>query len=332
MSRPSVLITGGAGYIGSHAARAFLAAGYGVVVLDNLSTGFRGLVPEGATLIEGDAGDRALVSGLLRDQGIGAVIHFAGSIVVPESIADPLKYYRNNTGVSRDLIEACVAAGVERFIFSSTAAVYGEPDQVPIAESAPPQPISPYGTSKLMTEWVLRDVAATGALKYVALRYFNVAGADPAGESGQASRDATHLIKVACELATGKRAGMTIFGSDYDTADGTCVRDYIHVSDLAAAHVAALRHLEGRGGSLVLNCGYGHGYSVRQVLDALERLLGRALPIEQGERRPGDPAALVADVSAIHRQLDWAPQHDDLDTILRTALAWEEKLPGLKLA
>ena len=325
MAKDTVLITGGAGYIGSHAVRAFQAAGYPVVVLDDLSTGNAEMVPDQVPLIVGNAGDSPFVAKLLAEHKVGAVIHFAGSIIVPESVADPLKYYRNNTGVSRDLIETCVASGVERFVFSSTAAVYGDPQTVPIPETAPTEPVSPYGTSKLMTEWVLRDTAAATKLRYVALRYFNVAGADPEGRCGQVVKNATHLIKVACEVALGRRESMDLFGEDYDTPDGTCVRDFIHVSDLAAAHVDALEHLE-KGENLVLNCGYGHGFSVRQVLDTLEKIHGAPLSVRNAPRRPGDSVTVVADVSRLRATLPWKPRYDDLEFIVRTALEWEAKL------
>ena len=324
----TVLITGGAGYIGSHAVLAFLEAGHGVVVLDDLSSGRRAAVPGNVTFVEGDAGDAELVGELIRGHGIGAVVHFAGSIVVPESVADPLGYYRNNTCASRNLIEACVAGGLGggagRFIFSSSAAVYGIPDRNPATEDTPVAPINPYGASKLMTEWMLRDAAAAHGLDYVALRYFNVAGADPQGRAGQSTPNATHLIKVACEAATGQRPYIEVFGEDYDTPDGTCIRDYIHVSDLAAAHVDALG--APGGGGLVLNCGYGRGFSVREVLAAVEREAGVALEIRSVARRPGDPPALVADATAIRERFGWRPQYDDLATIVRTALEWERKL------
>jgi UDP-glucose 4-epimerase len=322
---PAVLVTGGAGYIGSHAVLALLEAGYGVVVLDNLSTGRRALVAADADFVEGDVGDTALLDRLLPEKRIAAVLHFAGSIIVPESVEKPLLYYRNNTIKTQGLIEACVRHGVRHFIFSSTAAVYGTPDRLPVGESVPPRPINPYGTSKLMSEWVLRDTAAAHDLDYVALRYFNVAGADPAGRTGQATPAATHLIKVACETALGHRDHVAVFGDDYPTPDGTGIRDYIHVTDLVAAHVLALDHLRRGGDSLVMNCGYGHGFSVREVLATVERAAGRPFDIRNAPRRAGDPAALVADASLIRRQLDWHPRFDDLDTIVETALAWEMK-------
>ena len=325
MSEKSVLVTGGAGYIGSHTALALIDAGWDVVIIDTLVTGRRELVPAEARFVHGDAGDIENVMRLLLEMQCRYVLHFAGSIVVPESVVDPLKYYRNNTGVSRNLLAACVQAGVEGFIFSSTAAVYGNPDVLPVTEDAPLMPLAPYGTSKLMTEMMLRDVAATGSLRYVALRYFNVAGADPQGRTGQATPDATHLIKVACETACGKRDALTIFGDDYNTPDGTCVRDYIHVSDLAAAHVAALDYLVAGGKSEVINCGYGTGYSVRQVIDTLEGIAGQKLKAVIGPRRPGDAESIYAASERIRQILSWTPQHDDLETIVSTALAWERR-------
>ncbi|MCG5238971.1 UDP-glucose 4-epimerase GalE [Azospirillum doebereinerae] len=324
--RETVLVTGGAGYIGSHVVLALRDAGRAVVVVDDLSTGRRAAVPDGVPLVVSSAGDAELVAATIAAHGVGTVMHFAGSIVVPESVEKPLDYYRNNTVNSLALVGACVASGVERFIFSSTAAVYGMPDAMPIDEEAPTRPINPYGRSKLMTEWMLRDTAAAHGLRYVALRYFNVAGADPAGRSGQSSRLATHLLKIAAQAATGQRAEIQVYGDDYPTPDGTCVRDYIHVSDLAAAHVAALVHLEAGGDSQTLNCGYGRGYSVREVLDMVETVLGRPLPVRTAGRRAGDPPALVAGTERIGRTLDWTPRHADLETIVRTALAWEEKL------
>ena len=324
----SVLVTGGAGYIGSHAVLALLEAGFRPVVLDDLSTGQRWLVPSDVDFVEGNAGDIGLVAGLIARHRIGTVMHFAGSIVAPESVAEPLKYYRNNTGASRNLIEACVVAGVNRFVFSSTAAVYGAPDTLPVAEDAPTEPINPYGTSKLMTEWILRDVAAANGLNFVTLRYFNVAGADPDGRTGQATPNATHLIKVACETVIGKRPRLVIFGDDYDTADGTCIRDYIHVTDLAAAHVLALQYLVDGGGDVVLNCGYGRGYSVKQVVDAMQAVAGQKLPIKVGPRRAGDAPELVADATRIRALFGWKPRHHELSTIVASALAWERKLSG----
>ncbi|CAO3439877.1 UDP-glucose 4-epimerase GalE [Azospirillum doebereinerae] len=322
----TVLVTGGAGYIGSHAVLALVDAGRPVVVLDDLSTGRRAAVPGNVPFVQGDAADPALVGRVLRDHAVGSVMHFAGSIIVPESVERPLDYYRNNTLTSHSLIESCVRAGVERFIFSSTAAVYGMPERLPIDEDTPTRPINPYGSSKLMTEWMLRDAAAAHGLRPVVLRYFNVAGADPDLRSGQSTRVATHLLKIAAQVATGQRDELQVFGDDYPTPDGTCVRDYIHVSDLAAAHVAALEHLENGGAALTLNCGYGRGCSVRAMLDAVERVLGRPLPTRIAGRRAGDPPALVADAGRIGRALNWTPRFADLDGIVTTALAWERRL------
>ncbi len=322
----TILITGGAGYIGSHAVLALIEAGRRVVVVDDLSAGRRQAVPGDVPLIEGDVADRALMDGVIGEHGVGAVIHFAGSIVVPESVADPLKYYGNNTVASRALIEACVNNGVGKFIFSSTAAVYGLPETSPISEAAPTAPINPYGASKLMTEWMLRDAAAAHDFDYVALRYFNVAGADPAGRAGQSTPNATHLIKIASQVVAGLRDHIDIFGDDYGTPDGTCVRDYIHVTDLADAHVCALRHLADGGGSLALNCGYGRGYSVREVLSAVERVVGRGFDIRAAPRRAGDAETLVADAREIAKRFGWRPRYDDLELIVRTAIDWEKKL------
>jgi UDP-glucose 4-epimerase len=327
VTRFPVLVTGGAGYIGSHAVLALLDAGWPVVVIDNLVTGFRWAVPDAAGFVEGDVGDEALVGRTIAEQGVGAIMHFAGSVVVPESVVDPLKYYRNNTGSSRALLSAAVAGGVKHFIFSSTAATYGIPEIVPVAEDMPQRPINPYGMSKLMTEAMLADVAAAHPMNYCALRYFNVAGADPQGRSGQSTSGATHLIKVAVEAATGKRDGVSVFGSDYATPDGTGVRDYIHVTDLAAAHVEALEALiaEPRR-SHILNCGYGRGFSVLEVLDAVERVTNMAIPRRMEPRRAGDPDALVADNRRILATLPWRPRLDDLDVIVAHALAWERSL------
>ncbi len=319
-----VLITGGAGYIGSHAVHAFGAAGHPVVVLDDLSTGRREAVPSEVPFVTGDAGDTDLVTAAIREHRIGAVVHFAGSIVVPESVADPLKYYRNNTGVSRNLIQACVEAEVRHFIFSSTAAVYGIPDIVPVPEDTPTEPINPYGTSKLMTEWVLRDTAAAHDFHYVALRYFNVAGADPQGRTGQRSANPTHLIETAIQTALGLRDDMEIFGDDFDTPDGTGVRDYIHVADLADAHVLALRHLLGGGRTAVLNLGNQRGFSVREVIETVQRVSGRSFPVKTGPRRAGDPACLVADASTARRLLGWRPQRAELDTQVADAWHWRQ--------
>ena len=325
--RPAVLVTGGAGYIGSHAVLALLDAGWPVVVIDNLTTGFRWAVPEAVTFAEGDIGDQALVGRLIEEHGIKAAIHFAGSIVVPESVSDPLKYYENNTVKSRSLIESAVKGGVRHFIFSSTAATYGIPDRVPISEDQHTQPINPYGWSKLMTERMLQDVAAAHPLNFCALRYFNVAGADPQGRSGQSTAGATHLIKVAVEAAIGKRSHVSVFGTDYDTPDGTGIRDYIHVSDLAAAHVDALEKLIAEPeASHILNCGYGRGFSVLEVLDAVDRVTNMRIERRIEGRRPGDPDALVADNARILATLPWRPRLDDLDVIVDHALAWERKL------
>jgi UDP-glucose 4-epimerase len=326
-NRPTVLVTGGAGYIGSHAVLALLDAGWKVVVIDNLVTGFRWAVPEAATFAEGDIADAALVSRLIAEHDIGAIIHFAGSVVVPESVSDPLKYYDNNTVRSRSLIESAVKGGVRHFIFSSTAATYGIPDSSPVAENAPTRPINPYGMSKLMTEAMLADVARAHPINYCALRYFNVAGADPQGRSGQSTAGATHLIKVAVEAATGKRGHVAVYGTDYATPDGTGVRDYIHVSDLAAAHVHALEKLiEDPAASHILNCGYGRGFSVLEVLDAVDRVTNLTVERRMGPRRAGDPDSLVADNAAILARLPWRPARAELDTIVRDALAWERAL------
>jgi UDP-glucose 4-epimerase len=327
MNKPTVLVTGGAGYIGSHAVLALLDSGWRVVVIDNLTTGFRWAVPDQATFVEGDIGDQPLVARLIGEHGIGAIVHFAGSIVVPESVEQPLKYYENNTVKSRSLIESAVKGGVRHFIFSSTAATYGIPERVPVVESSRTQPINPYGWSKLMTERMLADAAFAHPLNFCALRYFNVAGADPAGRSGQSTAGATHLIKVAVEAATGKRQAVSVYGTDYDTPDGTGVRDYIHVSDLAAAHVDALDKLiEDPAASHIMNCGYGRGFSVLEVLDAVDRVTNRRIERRLEPRRAGDPDALVADNGRILATLPWRPKLDDLDTIVAHALAWERKL------
>jgi UDP-glucose 4-epimerase len=324
MSAP-ILITGGAGYIGSHVARQLVEAGERVVVLDNLSTGFRQAVLD-AELVVGDTGNRELVTRLLQERRIDTVMHFAANTVVPESVARPLKYYGNNTCSSRVLLEACVQAGVQQFVFSSTAAVYGIPISGIASEETTPAPINPYGTSKLMTEWMLRDVGDTGALRYSVLRYFNVAGSDPGGRIGQATPSATLLVKVACEAAIGRRPSVSIFGTDYPTPDGTGVRDYIHVEDLADAHLKALAYLRRGGDSTVLNCGYGRGYSVREVLGMVEKVSGTALKIKEEQRRPGDPPSLVARADLIRRMLGWTPRYDDLEMIVKTSLAWEQRL------
>ncbi|VAW12229.1 UDP-glucose 4-epimerase [hydrothermal vent metagenome] len=324
----SVLVTGGAGYIGSHMVLALLDRGEEVVVLDNLSTGHKWAVPEAAGLVVGEAGDEKLVGRLIKRHDIDAIAHFAGSIVVPDSVTDPLSYYLNNTVTSRAVMAAAVAGGVRNFIFSSTAAVYGAARTNPIGEDAPLLPISPYGTSKMMTEFMLRDAALAYDFRYTALRYFNVAGADPKGRSGQSTPRATHLIKMAAQTALGDRPQLDIFGTDYDTPDGTCIRDYIHVTDLASAHLQALDRLRGGGGSVVLNCGYGCGFSVREVIGAVERAAKTVIPVREAPRRAGDPPALVAGVAAILKTLDWVPAHDDLDEIAASALAWERHLRG----
>ncbi|MGL5114763.1 MAG: UDP-glucose 4-epimerase GalE [Beijerinckiaceae bacterium] len=324
----TVLVTGGAGYIGSHMVLELLDRGEKVIVLDNLSTGFDWAVPQGVQLYVGETGNLALTSSVIRAHGVTSVIHFAASIVVPDSVSDPLSYYLNNTVNSRALIEAAVKGGVRNFIFSSTAAVYGTPDRSPIAETDRMNPESPYGMSKLMTEAMLRHASEAHGLKHVILRYFNVAGADPRGRSGQSSERATHLIKIAAEVATGKRAGMSIFGRDYATPDGTCIRDYIHVSDLARAHSAALDHLRGGGENGTFNCGYGRGFSVIDVIDMVKKVSGKDFPVAMAERRAGDPASLVADNARIRGTLGWKPTLDDLPTIVSHALAWEEKLKG----
>jgi UDP-glucose 4-epimerase len=325
--KPTVLVTGGAGYIGSHAVLALLDAGWPVVVIDNLVTGFRWAVPEGAVFAQGDIADQALVGRLIEEHGIGAIIHFAGSIVVPESVENPLKYYENNTVKSRSLLESAVRGGVRHFIFSSTAATYGIPERVPITEDARTQPINPYGWSKLMTERMLADVAFAHPLNYCALRYFNVAGADPRGRSGQSTAGATHLIKVAVEAAIGKRSHVSVYGTDYDTPDGTGIRDYIHVSDLAAAHVDALEKLiADPETSHVMNCGYSRGFSVLEVLNSVDRVTNMTIERRMEARRAGDPDSLVADNSKIVATLPWRPKLNDLDTIVAHALAWERKL------
>ena len=322
-----VLVTGGAGYIGSHAVLALKDAGWSVAVIDDLSNGTREVVPDGVAFAEGSIADRALVERVLNEQQIGAIMHFAGSIVVPESVEQPLKYYANNTVATHALISAAVAAGVKHILFSSTAAVYGAPERVPIDEDDPKQPINPYGASKLMTERMLADASAACPFNYGALRYFNVAGADPKGRAGQIGRGSTHLIKVAVEAAVGKRDHVAVYGSDYPTPDGTCIRDYIHVADLAAAHVAALERLIAqREDNLVLNCGYGKGLSVLEVLDAVDRANGTPLERVMEGRRAGDPPKLVAANRRMLETLDWRPAHDDIDRIVADALAWERKL------
>ena len=325
MGNKKLLVTGGAGYIGSHVVRQLGAAGEDVVTLDNLCTGFREAVTAGE-LVVGETGDAELLDRLFAEHDIDTVLHFAAHTIVPESVADPLKYYRNNTCSSRTLLEAAHRHGVKHFVFSSTAAVYGIPSGGKAAEDSPTVPINPYGTSKLMTEWMLRDLAAAGGPSYVALRYFNVAGCDPSGTIGQSTPKATLLVKVACEAATGRRPGVMIFGTDYPTPDGTGLRDYIHVEDLAAAHLDALTYLRNGGESTTLNCGYGHGYSVREVLEAVERVNGVPLNITEEARRAGDPPELVAVADKVRSVLGWTPRYDDLETIVRTSLAWEKKI------
>ena len=322
----AVLVTGGAGYIGSHMVLALTDAGHDVVVLDNLTTGFAWAIAPQAKLVQGDISDEALVERIIKTHNVDAVVHFAGSIVVPESVADPLGYYLNNTVKSRALMAAVVKAGVRNFIFSSTAAVYGNPKTQPVFETELPSPISPYGTSKLMTELMLRDSHLAYGLNYVALRYFNVAGADPKGRSGQSTPRATHLIKVACQTVLGQRASMDVFGTDYDTPDGTCLRDYIHVSDLISAHMDALAYLRKGGESGVFNCGYGKGYSVLEVINAVEKAYGGPVNKKLVPRRAGDPAAIVAGASRVREILGWEPKYADLDLIVNSALAWERHL------
>src|SRR3984957_6409596 len=322
----TVLVTGGAGYIGSHMVCELADTGERAVVLDNLSTGFDWAVAKGTPLIVGDIADQALVTRIIREHAVDAIIHFAGSIVVPDSVRDPLGYYRNNTVNSRALIECAVNNGVRHFIFSSTAAVYGNPAEVPVKEDSPTQPISPYGWSKLMSETMLRDAGRAHDLRYVILRYFNVAGADPSGRCGQSSQDATHLIKVAVETALDLRPKLQVFGTDYPTPVGTCVRDYIHVTDLVRAHSDALRHLRSGGQSLTLNCGYGHGFSVREVIEAVKRASGVDFKVENATRREGDPAQIVADCRQVRSTLGWQPRFDDLSVIVAHALAWERAL------
>ncbi len=332
-SRFSILVTGGAGYIGSHTCRLLCDAGHHVVVLDNLYTGHRWAVPEQADFVQGDCGDTAVVAKLQEQHHFDAVIHFAGYVVVPESVSDPVKYYRNNVVTSLNLIEQCQRSGIPRFVFSSSAAVYGMPDILPASEQTVTAPINPYGATKLITEWTLRDVSHAAAINqdanpfaFVALRYFNVAGASLDGSIGQATPNATHLIKVACETAAGKRDSMRVFGNDYNTPDGSCIRDYIHVVDLADAHLRALDYLSGSGSSRILNCGYGHGFSVYQVIDAVKRISGHDFPVVDDGRRAGDPPELISDSHLIRETLDWTPRYDELETICRTAWNWEQKL------
>jgi UDP-glucose 4-epimerase len=321
----TVLVTGGAGYIGSHVVRQLCERNERVVVLDNLSTGYRSAVLN-APLIVGDVGDRGLVDRVLAEHRVEAVLHFAAHTIVPESVADPLRYYRNNTCATRALLECCDRAGIRQFVFSSTAAVYGVPDGGVAGEETVTEPINPYGTSKLMSEWMLRDLAQASRLRYVALRYFNVAGSDPGGRIGHTAPASTLLVKVACQHAMGARPDVSIFGTDYPTPDGTGVRDYIHVEDLAHAHLRALDYLRDGGVTTVLNCGYGHGYSVREVLRMVERLHGAPLTIREAPRRAGDPPTLVASAARIRQALNWTPRFDDLETIVRTQLEWERRL------
>jgi UDP-glucose 4-epimerase len=321
----AILVTGGAGYIGSHVLLQLRARGERVVVVDDLSTGFRQAVRD-APLVVGNIGDRALMAQTLREHDVDTVMHFAANTIVPESVRDPLKYYANNTCAARNLLEACMQQGVRQLVFSSTAAVYGMPDSGIAREDMALAPINPYGTSKLMTEWILRDLAAVTDFRYVSLRYFNVAGSDPQGRVGQSTRNATLLIKVACEAIVGKRSHVSIFGTDYGTPDGTGVRDYIHIEDLARAHLDALDYLRRGGGATILNCGYSHGYSVREVLDGVQRVAGQKLTIKEEPRRAGDPPSLVAEAQRIRAQLGWKPQLDSLDAIIESTLLWERKL------
>lgn len=322
----AVLVTGGAGYIGSHTALALCDRGEDVVVLDDLSSGFDWAVPPAAELVVGDVCDQELVGRLIDERGITEIVHFAARILVQESVGDPLRYYLGNTVKTRALLETALARGVTRLIFSSTAAVYGEAQVDIIPEDQPTAPINPYGRSKLMSEWMLADVARAHGLAYVVLRYFNVAGADPAGRAGETRRVATHLVKVASEAASGVRPGVEIFGTDYPTRDGSCIRDYVHVSDLASAHVAALDHLRAGGANLTLNCGYGRGFSVKEVVDVVKRVSGVDFPVKLSGRRAGDPACLVGAADRIRTELGWTPKLDDLETIVRHALGWEQRL------
>ena len=326
----TVLVTGGAGYIGSHMVLALRDAGEKVVVLDNLSTGFRWAVPEDVPLVTGDFGDADLVTETLARHDVSAIAHFAARIVVPESVSDPLGYYLNNTAKARQLIECAVQAGVDHFIFSSTAAVYGDPEQNPVTEDETLKPMSPYGRSKLMVEWMLQDVARAHAMRYAVLRYFNVAGADPQGRSGQSTPNATHLIKVAVQAALGHRDGMDVFGTDYPTADGSCVRDYIQVTDLAQAHLDALNYLRMGGDSITCKCGYAQGYSVLEVIDVVKSVSGVDFPVRLSGRRPGDPSAIVAGNARIKSTLNWQPRYNDLKLIVNQALDWERRLHNRK--
>ena len=325
MNRGTILVTGGAGYIGSHTVLQLRARGEQVVVLDNLYSGFRQAVLD-TPLVVGSVGDRDVVTATLRDHKVDTVLHFAAHTIVPESVADPLKYYGNNTCGTRNLLQCCAEVGVKHFVFSSTAAVYGIPSTQFADETTPTAPINPYGTSKLMSEWMLRDVAAASPMRYVSLRYFNVAGSDTTGRIGQSTRKATLLIKVACEVVVGKRQHLSIFGTDYATPDGTGVRDYIHVEDLATAHLDALTYLRDGGQSVVLNCGYGHGYSVREVIRSVEKAVAAPLPVKEEPRRAGDPPMLVARADRVRSTLGWTPRLDDLDVIVRSSLDWERKL------
>lgn len=327
----TVLVTGGAGYIGSHMVWELLDNGIDLVVIDNLTTGFRAAVPAGVPFVKGDIGDQSLVSDVIREHGVDSIIHFAGSVVVPESLENPLKYYDNNTATSRNLLAAAVSCGVKRLIFSSTAAVYGNPlTEGPISENAILNPMSPYGTSKLMTELMIRDVAEAHELSYVILRYFNVAGCDVEGRTGQSTEGATHLIKVACEAAAGKRSSMKVFGTDYDTPDGTCIRDFIHVNDLVNAHRVALEFLRDGGRKFTANCGYSKGYSVNEVIKAVKKVSGNDFKVIEDQRRAGDIEALTANAHRLMSRLGWEPKHDDLELIVSTALNWEKKLLKLK--
>ena len=325
MENKKILVTGGAGYIGSHVVRQLGSADERTITLDNLCTGFEAAVTHGE-LVVGDTGDAALLERLFGEHDIDTVLHFAAHTIVPESVSNPLKYYRNNTASSRTLLEAASRHGVKNIVFSSTAAVYGIPDGGKAAEESPTQPINPYGTSKLMTEWMLRDLSAVTDMNYVVLRYFNVAGCNPDGAIGQSTPKATLLVKVACEAATGSRPAVSIFGTDYPTPDGTGLRDYIHVEDLATAHIDALSYLRNGGESTTLNCGYGYGYSVRDVLSAVEKANGEELNIKEEPRRAGDPPELIAVADRVRDVLGWKPQYDDLDTIVTTALAWEKRI------
>jgi len=324
-AKDTVLVTGGAGYIGSHVVLQLRARNESVVVVDDLSTGFRQAVGD-TPLVVGDVGDRALLARVLTEHQVGTVMHFAAKTIVPESVREPLRYYGNNTAATRNLLEACMSSGTRRFVFSSTAAVYGIPAGGVAREDMPLAPINPYGTSKLMSEWILRDLAAVSDFRYVSLRYFNVAGSDTQCRIGQATAKATLLVKVACEAVVGKRPHVSIYGTDYDTPDGTGIRDYIHVEDLARAHLCALDYLRSGGASQVLNCGYGHGYSVREVIASVNRVAGRSIPVIEEARREGDPDRLVAAASRVRAVLGWEPQLDDLDAIVRSSLRWEEKL------